>query len=56
MPRSDRTQANASNSYMKLVTAEIGKAELVLKLVNTPEDMLEDTVRSRMFTRLRCPC
>ena len=37
-------QANATGAYGKLVTDEIGKAEQVLKLVQTPEDFLEATV------------
>ena len=36
-------QASATGAYTKLVTDEIGKAEQVLKLVQTPEDMLEET-------------
>lgn len=37
-------QANATGAYGKLVNDEIGKAEQVLKLVQTPEDFLEATV------------
>ena len=32
--------------YTKLVTSEIGKAEQILKLVQTPEELLEETVSS----------
>merc|ERR1711981_1367409 len=34
-------QANATNAYTKLVTSEVHKAEQLLKLVQTPEELLE---------------
>ena len=34
-------QANATNAYIKLVTTEVHKAEQLLKLVQTPEELLE---------------
>jgi len=37
-------QANATNAYIKLVTTEVHKAEQLLKLVQTPEELLETTV------------
>lgn len=37
-------QANATNAYTKLVSAEISKAEQLLKLVQTPEELLESTI------------
>ena len=37
-------QANATNAYTKLVTAEVHKAEQLLKLVQTPEELLETTI------------
>ena len=37
-------QANATNAYTKLVGAEVAKAEQLLKLVQTPEELLETTV------------
>jgi hypothetical protein len=37
-------QANATNAYTKLVTTELFKAEQLLKLVQTPEELLETTV------------
>jgi len=37
-------QANATNAYTKLVGAEVHKAEQLLKLVQTPEELLETTV------------
>jgi len=37
-------QANATNAYTKLVTTEVHKAEQLLKLVQTPEELLETTV------------
>jgi hypothetical protein len=39
-------QATATGAYTKLVTSEIGKAEQILKLVQTPEELLEETVSS----------
>mmetsp|Transcript_4589 Transcript_4589/g.14615 ORF Transcript_4589/g.14615 Transcript_4589/m.14615 type:complete len:372 (+) Transcript_4589:1496-2611(+) len=38
-------QASATAMYTKLVTKEVAAAEQVLKLVQTPEDMLEETVQ-----------
>ena len=37
-------QANATNAYTKLVASEVHKAEQLLKLVQTPEELLETTV------------
>ena len=37
-------QASATGAYTKLVTAEVGKAEQILLLVQTPEETLEATV------------
>ena len=37
-------QANATNAYTKLVQTEVHKAEQLLKLVQTPEELLETTV------------
>lgn len=37
-------QANATNIYTKLVTTEMHKAEQLLKLVQTPEELLETTI------------
>ena len=37
-------QASAMASYTKLVAAQVGSAEQVLKLVQTPEDLIEETV------------
>ena len=39
-------QASATGAYTKLVTSEVGKAEQILKLVQTPEELLEETVAS----------
>lgn len=37
-------QANATNAYTKLVTSEVHKAEQLLKLIQTPEGLLETTI------------
>jgi len=37
-------QANCSNVYNKLVASEVHKAEQLLKLVQTPEELLETTI------------
>jgi len=37
-------QANVTNAYVKLVTSEVHKAEQLLKLVQTPEELLETTI------------
>ena len=37
-------QANATNAYTRLVTAEVHKAEQLLKLIQTPEELLETTI------------
>ena len=37
-------QANATSAYTKLVASEVHKAEQLLKLVQTPEELLEATV------------
>jgi hypothetical protein len=37
-------QANATNAYTKLVASEVHKAEQLLKLVQTPEELLETTL------------
>ena len=37
-------QANATAAYTKLVAAEMAKAEQLLKLVQTPEELLEATI------------
>jgi len=37
-------QANATNAYTKLVNSEVHKAEQLLKLVQTPEELLEPTM------------
>ncbi|KAL1528081.1 hypothetical protein AB1Y20_009447 [Prymnesium parvum] len=43
-------QAVATNSYNKMVAHEIGKAEQVLKLVQTPEELLQVTISEMRST------
>ena len=43
-------QASATTSYNRLVAHELGKAEQVLKLIQTPEELLETTVEEMRST------